>query len=130
MRVIADTSVWSIALMAGRNHDTASKLRHMIVTGDQVFLLGILLQEILQGIRDDKMVEKVADELRAFDLLPLNREVYQSAAELQRRCRAKGVVAGTIDCLIAATAEHHDCFLLTRDRDFEFLAEQCELQLI
>ncbi len=130
MRVLVDTSVWSVALRPGRCHPKADRLRHMIVTGDQVCVLGIIIQEVLQGIANAELAESIQVELEPFDLLDLTREDYVAAATLHRTCRSGGIAAGSIDCLIAAAAERHDCYLLTLDNDFDRLASFCQLRLL
>jgi len=102
----------------------------MIVTGDQVFLVGIIVQEVLQGIVDPADFERVSRDLEAFELLPLERSDYLEAAQLYRRCRAAGISPGTIDCLLAIAAQRHDCYLLTSDADFAGIACHCDLRLL
>ncbi len=130
MRVLVDTSVWSIALKPGRSHPSASKLRHMIVTGDQVFLVGVIMQEVLQGLVENAVFDRVSRDLEAFEILPLDRQDYVEAAQLYRRCRAAGLTPGTVDCLLATAAQRHDCFLLTTDADFEAMTSHCDLRLL
>ena len=77
MRVIVDTSVWSAALRKPLRPErepqaAAHRLRHMIEDGDQILLLGVILQEILQGIREPRAFEKIHRYLEAFPILPLS----------------------------------------------------------
>lgn len=51
----------------------------MLVTDDQVCVLGIIIQEVLQGIANAELAEGIQDEL-AFELLDLTREDYLAAA--------------------------------------------------
>lgn len=102
----------------------------MLVTGDQVCVLGIIIQEVLQGIANAELAASIQHELEPFELLDLIREDYVSAATLYRACRAGGIAAGSIDCLIAAAAERHDCYLLTLDNDFDRLATFCQVKLL
>lgn len=129
MRILVDSSIWSVSLRAGRSHPEAARLRHQVVTGSQVFLLGIILQEVLQGIREPQVTERVCQELSAFDFLPLGVADYQSASQLFKTCRTRGIAAGTIDCLIAAAAIRHDCRLHSLDEDFKRIASVSELEL-
>ena len=57
MRILVDTSVWSLALRrnGGAVHPEVKKLKNLILDGEQLFIIGLILQEILQGIsRSDK----------------------------------------------------------------------------
>lgn len=132
MKVIVDTSVWSLAL---RRHSPVSNpeallLRRMIEEGESIFLLGVILQEILQGVRHPRDFRQLREHLEAYPLLPVRREHYVKAAELQNHLTRNGVQAATIDALIAASAIAHGCHLFTNDNDFQFIARHCDLKLL
>ena len=129
MRILVDSSIWSVSLKPGRSHPQGDRLKHQIVTGRQAFLLGIVLQEVLQGIRDPNVTESIYAELSAFECFVPTLEDHREAAELYKQARVRGVSAGTVDCLIATMAITHDCRLHTLDRDFERIAEFSDLEL-
>lgn len=129
MRILVDSTIWSVSLRAGRSHPEAARLRHQIVTGSQVYVLGIVLQEVLQGIQDPRESDMVFAEMSDFEMLSLTVEDYLAAAELHKTCRARGVSGGTIDCLIAAAAIGHKCRLHSLDDDFKRIARFSELEL-
>lgn len=52
-----------------------------------------------------------------------------AAAELANSCRAHGIAASTIDCLIAAQAVGGGFSLFTLDQDFARIATCCQLAL-
>lgn len=133
MSVLVDTSVLSLVLLRRKTpappHRAAERLREMLLGGERVALTGVVLQEILSGPRTAAAAAEVADHLRGFPLLEPERATYESAAALHRGARGRGIAATTIDCLIAATAVHHDVALLTTDEDFVRLAPLCGLRL-
>ena len=94
-----------------------------------VFLIGIVLQEIMQAFRAPETVAKVETCLRPLPLLRLDCVVYVEAAALKRRCASRGVAATAVDCLIAQAAIAHRCRLLAADRDFERIAAVSSLRL-
>ena len=102
----------------------------MIDGGDQIFLLGVILQEVLSGIADKALFDRLADHMAAFPLVELGRGSYIAAAELRNRCRRSGVQAGAIDFLIASTCVEKGLPLFTLDRDFEAIAPLCGLELL
>ena len=132
MRVLVDTSVWSLALRRSgpTDHPAVRKLSTLLLDNEDVVLIGVVLQEMLQAFRDEATVRKVSAHLEPFPMLPLSREDFAAAAALYRRCASRGVSASTIDCLIATAAINHDCLLLTADRDFERLAGHSPLRLL
>ena len=78
MKVIVDTSVWSLALRRKQQKDNsiADKLRDLIGDG-RVILLGAVRQEILSGIKHQEQFEKLKDNLRSFPDLLLDAEDYE-----------------------------------------------------
>lgn len=132
MRILVDTSVWSLALRRGgpAAHPAVGRLRALIRAGEDVALPGIVLQEVLQAFREEDAFRRVARSFEPFEVVEPQRQTHIEAARIHRRAAAKGVAATTTDCLIAATAVRHGDALLTTDRDFERLARVCDLQLL
>ena len=132
MSVVVDTSVWSLALRRqSPSHNVhTEKLRMLLKQGRPIVLPGVVLQEVLQGIRDPADFENVRQHLDVFPLLELSRDDYVAAAELRNSCHAQGVQASTIDFQIAAACVRNDCALLTADQDFEHIARVSTLQLL
>jgi len=131
MRLLVDTSVWSLALRKGgpADHAAVARLRKALEDQEDVFVTGAVLQEILQGLRSDAAFRKIAARLEPFPLLSLDRADYLAAARLRRTCAAHGVTLSTIDCQIAQAALRHDCHLLTTDQDFTHLSRCVPLRL-
>lgn len=131
MNVVVDTSVWSAALRRGAPRD---ETRLHALTGllnqGRVVLLGVVLQEILQGIRDANRFQEIKERLDALPLIDLTREDYIEAASIWNTCRSNGVQASTVDCQIAAACARHNCSLLTADKDFESIARHYPLHLL
>ncbi|MGA6827955.1 PIN domain-containing protein [Nitrospira sp. NS4] len=95
-----------------------------------MFLLGNILQELLDGLRSDKQFDRLIQLLEPFPLLDLDRSTYAAAANLRTACRPKGVLAGPIAFLIAAACCQHGYPLLTTDRDFSRIANHCNLVIL
>lgn len=107
-------------------------IERFIRNNDDVALADITLTEILQGIRDDKEYQQVKSSLLTFPILSLkSAESYVSAAELYRKCRKKGLtVRSTVDLLIAQIAMEYQASLLHNDRDFDAIAQVCDLRIL
>ncbi|MCH7684137.1 MAG: PIN domain nuclease [Gemmatimonadetes bacterium] len=131
MRVLVDTSVWSLSFRKGgpANHTVVRKLAALLTANGNVVLTGLILQEILQAFRPEAAFHKAVDRLEPFPLLEVGRADYVTAARLHRRCASKGLAVTTADCQIAAAAIRHDCLLLTADKDFERIARVANLKL-
>jgi hypothetical protein len=131
LRVLVDTSVWSLALrkQGPADHPAVERLTQLLGNGEDVFLTGTILQEILRAFRAEPTFRRMAQHFEPFPLLPLERFDHIAAARLHRLCAQKGVGGTTIDCQIAVAAIRHGCVLLSADRDFERMALHCELVL-
>jgi predicted nucleic acid-binding protein len=64
-----------------------------------------------------------------FPLLPTPPRLWRDATLLGQKCRSKGINAGSLDLLIAATAIHHDAELVTFDSDFSSITRATSLHL-
>lgn len=129
--MLVDTSVW-VDFFNGQDSAEALRLTRAVSDGETIRLAGIVVTEILLGLRTEAAAQRVASALEAFDWLPEPaREDYVEAAALYRRCRANGVtIRSTIDCLIARLCVRDEVPLLTRDRDFRAIARSTPLLLV
>lgn len=92
---------------------------------DEVVTCLPVVQEVLQGFRDERAFRAARDALLAFPIVesPLPRERFLEAATLFRDARRAGyTVRSSVDCLIAACALRHGLTVLHRDRDYSLLA--------
>ena len=119
MKVIVDTSVWSLALRRQKqqNNLIVNRLRDLIADG-RVILLGAVRQEILSGIKHQEQFDKLRDRLKAFPDLKLDAEDYELAADYFNICRHHGVQGANTDFLICATANRRNYEIFTTDKDF------------
>lgn len=131
MRILVDTSIWSLALRrpSGVVNPEATLLKRIIEQGEDIYLLGIILQEVLQGIRKPNDFVALKEYFKAFPLIDLAREDYIRAAELKNHLVRKGKQGNTIDVLIASAAISRHCHLFTADKHFTHIAEHSELKL-
>lgn len=127
---LVDTTVW-IDFFRDKNTPETGMLQHMLKAGEDICICGVILTEVLQGIREDADYIEVASRFEAFLFLPMHRHTFVSAAQLYRTLRRRGItIRNAVDCLIAAVAMEHDMPLLHHDRDFEPMAEFCGLKVI
>lgn len=129
--MLVDTSVW-IDFFNGYESAEARLLAAAIADGEPLEIPGIVLVEILAGLRNDAEAARIGSLLEAFDELPApERSDYLEAARIFRVCRSRGhTIRSTIDCLIAQGCLRHDLALLTKDRDFRVIAGYTELRLV
>ena len=119
MKVIVDTSVWSLALrrsIAVANIETEELKK--LIQNQSVVMLGCIRQELLSGIREVAQYEHLRERLSAFPNQILNENCYELAAKMLNDCRAKGVQGSNTDFLICAAAQLNQLAIYTIDQDF------------
>jgi predicted nucleic acid-binding protein len=130
--MLVDTSVW-IDHFNGFDSPHAARLAQALADGESVRIVapGIVLAEILSGLRADNQVQIIIDLFMGLDSVPgLDTADYIAAAGIFRTCRSKGeTVRSLIDCLIAQICLRHNCRLLSKDRDFPKIARFFPLAL-
>jgi predicted nucleic acid-binding protein len=119
MKVLVDTSVWSLALRrrARSNHPAVEELRSLIDEG-RVALIGPIRQELLSGLNALETFERLRDHLRPFADEQLETGDFERAAEHFNTCRKRGVQGSNTDFLICAAAERRKFPILTTVADF------------
>ena len=118
MRVLIDTSVWIDFFRGGASRENAL-LKDCLSRRDHIFTAGVIVQETLQGIRDDSQYRSVKEYLFLFPKIDSEFSDYVDAADVYRNLRKKGLtIDSPVDCLIAVLALRHRLSLLHKDSDF------------
>ncbi len=132
MRVLVDTTIWSLALRRRNPKQPESVLideLSELIQELRAVLIGPVRQEVLSGIPDTKDFDVVSKHLDAFDNLAIVSEDYVEAARMFNACRKKGVQGSHIDFLICAVSKRHSTPVFTTDKDFTNYARHLDLQL-
>jgi len=129
--IVIDTSVW-IPLLNGSDHPKAEQARAVIEGPEDVGVPGIILEEILRGLKSDSQFRQVRDLLLSdFTYLEMRQPLFVHSAEIYRVLRKKGkTIRSPADCLIAACAIEETASLLEDDADFHTIAEVAPLILL
>lgn len=121
---LVDTSVW-IDAQRPVPGPKGLRLRELVDQQASFGLAPVILQEILQGCRDEAALARTRHQLalqRCF--LPVDPvKTCADAGALYARCRWAGVAPrSSNDCLIAQIAIEYELTLLHDDADFERIA--------
>ena len=128
--VLIDTTVW-IDFFADKSTPQVSVLELLISEGEDVCTCGIVLAEVLQGIRDDHVYRKTKSYFEYLVYLPMNQSTFVKSADMYRALRKKGItIRKPLDCMIASVAIVHRTQLLHNDRDFDPIQKQCGLNVV
>jgi len=129
--LLFDTSVW-IDFLNKKSTPESSLLVHYIEEDKQVLLTPTILQEVLQGIRDDFKYLKIKELLAYFTILELSAVgAAVGAADLYRFLRKKGAtVRKSNDCLIAYYALEFSATIVHADADFDKISRYVGLKTL
>ena len=133
LKVIVDRSIW-IDFFNKKTSPQIEHLRTVILTetiNSPVIILPVIMQEVLQGIENDRFFNTIKENLRGLDYI--DYEIYESsikAAQLYRYLRRKGVtIRKANDCAIAALCIEFDLPLFHSDKDFDNIAKHTSLKI-
>jgi predicted nucleic acid-binding protein len=127
--VVVDTTVW-IDFFSGKPSPEVQMLERFLAEGNDICICGVILTEVLQGIREDTDYAKTLSRFDSFLFLDFNRRTFIKAAQIYRTLRRRGItIRKSVDCMIAAVAIEHNIPLLHNDRDFDPIEKFCGLKV-
>jgi predicted nucleic acid-binding protein len=132
--ILIDTSVLSRVFRRRRQGSEEQRLSQAVqelLAGEAALgLPGIVLQEVLSGIRSMQQFEATKQRLTSsFEIVLPTINDYIAAAKLKNECLSWGISLSGPDCLIAvlALSGGHESFTL--DSDFLAIAKRTPLKL-
>lgn len=133
MKVLVDTSIWSLALRKKKQHNSDEILLIQKLVGlieeSAVEMIGPIRQEVLSGIASPQAFFLLREKLEAWKDIPIESEDYVRAAEMFNICRKKGIQGSHIDFLICSLSEKHHLSIFTLDHDFVAYAKHLPIRL-
>jgi predicted nucleic acid-binding protein len=121
--VLVDTPVWSLSLRR-RAVDLSvedrrlTQILYQLIQRGQIQLLGSTRQEVLTGIREESVFQRIREHLGDFPHVELDRHDYEEAARISNLCRRGGIAGSAIDMLMCSVSLRRGWEILTTDRDF------------
>ncbi len=132
MKVIVDTSIWSEALRRDTKNSKIESIRNEIrelIDESRIIVLGVILQELLSGIKNKTQFIELKNHFEAFDIEKLKKEYFITAADFYNQCRQKGIQGSHIDFYICAVAFVNNWLLYTNNKDFNNYAKIIKIKL-
>ncbi len=128
--ILVDSSVW-IPFFKGIHSARVDSLERFISEEQDLCTCGVIMAEVLQGIRHDNHYKRIKGFFSDLLFLPMTKATFITSAETYRFLRKKGIpIRKPIDCMIAAVAIEHDIVLLHNDRDFDSIEKHCKLKTV
>ena len=128
--VIVDTSVW-VDYFNGRYNKFTEKLADLGKKKYDIFTTGIIITEILSGIRNSKDYKIIKEKLLQLPYVKLiYPSTYIESALIFKKGKKTGItIRKIIDCLIAQLAIENGLLLLHHDKDFDRIATFSKLKI-
>jgi len=132
--VLVDTPIWSLALRR-KVRELAPEQGALVaawaklVRERRVVIIGPIRQEVLSGIRDSVVFERLRGSLHAFEEETLFAEDYEEAARCFNCCRSAGIAGSNVDFLLCAVALRRHLEIFTTDADFLRFAKHLPFRL-
>lgn len=114
--VIVDTSVF-IDFLKGSERIAQEVLN--LIESKRIVLTGIIIAELMQGIKKPFEEERIADLLTGVSILEISTSLWIKIGRLSSSLRRKGINLPLTDIAIAVLAIEYDLALFTIDRHFE-----------
>ncbi len=132
--ILLDTSILSAVLRRRRpgpaENRLAEGLSNLLATGERVGVPGLVLQEVLSGIREAPQFEKIkAVLLRGYPIVLADTQDHLLAATIVNACARKGTAISSVDGLLAAITVNRNATLFTTDQDFTRASKLFPLRL-
>jgi predicted nucleic acid-binding protein len=126
--ILVDTTVW-VDFFSARETKQVSCLVQYIEQKEELCICGIILTEILQGIRSQKEYAQVENLFNSLLYLEMDKDTFILAAEIYKSLRLRGItIRKTLDCMIASVAIKYKIPLLHNDRDYMPIEKYCGLE--
>jgi hypothetical protein len=115
-QILPDTSVW-IAYFKNRDAALTAMLDGFLLQ-DRICINGVILAELIQGIRNSAEKKELADLMSAVHALEIPMADWRLAGEISSELRQKGITLPLADIAIAANAIRNKVKVLTYDAHY------------
>ena len=119
-KVIADTCVW---IDFFRSKSEISNHIRRLISDNQIVSTGVIVSELLQGVRGKKEAEVIIEIFNTLDYVEMTKDLWIEAGNIAAKLRSKGKTIPLSDISIACCAKKHGYKILTFDRHFQDIPE-------
>jgi len=114
--IIVDTSVLIDFL---KNTEPNSTAVEGLITAKRLYITGIIMAELLQGVRNEKEELYISTLIDGINSIELTNDLWLKAGKLSYSLRKKGINLPLTDVAIATIALEYNLPLFTLDKHFE-----------
>ena len=114
-KILVDTTIW-IDFFRARSR--IGDHLEMLLTENAVWTCGVVMFEVLRGIKSEREKNKILDILASLPYVEMTQKLWQRAAELSILVKKNGMNLPLSDIFIAAIATANDLSIYTLDKHF------------
>jgi len=118
--VLVDTCVWIEFFKT--DSAISLELENLIKT-DSIWICGIVLLELIQGVRSEDEKNKIIDALSGFKYVEMSKSLWQRAGELLASLEKKGFNLPLSDILVSTIALERNLRVFTFDKHFAHIPD-------
>jgi len=116
--VLIDTSVW-VSFFRGRT-EIVTLVKNLVIF-NQAILCGLVISEVVQGIKSEKEREMVKEAFLGIPYIEMDRTCWEEAGDVALKLRKRGKVVPLTDIFMATLAVHYGVEIFTFDKHFELV---------
>ncbi|ODS33250.1 MAG: hypothetical protein SCARUB_01641 [Candidatus Scalindua rubra] len=115
-KVIVDTYIW---IEFFRTKSKISNHLRDLISNDFVVGNGLILAELIQGIKTNSDKEVIIDVFNTIEYIEITRELWIESGDLARELRSSGKIIPLSDVIIACCARKYQYHIFTIDKHFQ-----------
>jgi predicted nucleic acid-binding protein len=131
MNIIVDTTIWSKYFRRKRHEQNIEIINEMakLIKNQSLIIIGPIKQELLSGISNKNVFNKLRTKMRAFTDFKIKSTDYELAAEYYNNCMRNGIQGSQVDLLICAISVKNKFAIYTEDGDFKLYKKYLPIKL-
>lgn len=118
--IIADTSVW---IEYFKNNSGIVNFLEKNLLGDSIYIVGIVVAELMQGVKSEKGRELLRANLDAIQYIEMTYDDWIKTGDMSNELRKKGITLPLTDIALAAVAIRNGMEVATLDKHFEYIPD-------
>ena len=115
--VLIDTSIW-VEYLRGNNKEIVESVKGLIRMR-RVLFCGIVLSELIAGVRTKKSRDTLKETLDALDYAEVSKDTWLLAGEMSGGLKHQGISIPLSDLILASLAIESKSELYTIDKHFD-----------
>ncbi|MGA1870425.1 MAG: PIN domain-containing protein [bacterium] len=119
-KIIADTCIW---IEFFRSKSEISESLKDFLSHNQVVVTGVILAELLQGVKTGKEREIIIDTFNFLEYIETTKELWIETGKLASELRSCGKTIPLSDIIIACCAKKYNYHIFTIDQHFKDIPE-------